>query len=283
MVDGVTEKILSLIYKWHEALSLHNDATYQEEFKTFTEALVYLTKKGFPFPTYISKEDLMALRPPEGLKSKEELSKARRVILEAKLHEMIRRKKQREANAIIKDMTGYNIDEREDFTRPFLRELGSLRDDAMKFDQLMDDAYIIEYGGFKESSLGVLEEYYMRLQSASEKIQRILATSFDDPTRSSDLTELESTELIEANDYLCQVSEKFLDPFMFYTKGQETLIGQHHHSEFEDQDEVGDLLQLDGSSEIFSNGNSRSNRSRPTSLKEAQPSLLDTDVPDLLG
>jgi hypothetical protein len=278
---------LALIYKWHEALSLYKEPIYQTEFKNFTEVYVYLTKKGFSFPTYISPEDIHALRPAESLKSKEELAKERKMMLESKLHEMIRKKNQREASDIIKDMTGYNLDEQNDYMKPFLRELYTLKEEAETWSSFLDSAYIEEYGAYKESSLRVSDANAVKFRSAMTKIQQILSEATEESACSRDLTELENIELLETNEVLCEVLEKYQDPISYYSKKEHNLLYCQQQQESKDQfgDVFRDLLLLDGSqdSSSFALELSRS----PSLIEPAPPaapplSLLDTDVPDLL-
>ncbi|KAG7836612.1 hypothetical protein KL942_004866 [Ogataea angusta] len=139
-----------------------------------------LRSKGYEFPA-VKKEDAAVLNPSDNLKSIEEIQREERIAQSAKLQELIRRGRPqdlKEANELMKIMSGFKHDETLDETRQRVNEdVEKVSRKAEILDEMLNNA---TNAGTFDSSDETISELISALKVAQPKLQVLVQEESDD-------------------------------------------------------------------------------------------------------
>lgn len=131
------EKILFLIHKWY--LGIASYPPYHHDLSNIRAMHRLLQSKGYQFP-HVPSSEISIMMPSNSLKSKREMEEERSMIQNTRLKELLRRGKPEDlkaANELIKEMTGYDPDNRPNYMLMIEKELKKIKDKVLLLEKLM--------------------------------------------------------------------------------------------------------------------------------------------------
>lgn len=190
--------ILGTISEWVQTIC--KTSRYKEDLGYIRDMYRLLRSKGYEFPA-VKIEDAAVLNPSDNLKSVEELQREERVAQSAKLQELIRRGRPqdlREANDLMKIMSGFKEDETLEETRNEVREeIDKVGRKADLLDEMLNNATNV---GHLDTTDDTLTDLISSCKVARPKLQKIVQEESGD--------EDAVNKLLALNDKLNVVLEK---------------------------------------------------------------------------
>ncbi|KAK4653600.1 ARF-binding protein [Podospora pseudocomata] len=179
-------KILELIEEWRGTIC--ETSRYREDLGFIRDMHRLLSYKGYTFPE-VRREDAAVLNPSDNLKSAEEMEKEEREAQSAKLQELIRRgtpEDLREANQLMKIMTGYDTRSKVDYRAKAAEEVAKIQQKA----RLLEERLAQFKPGDKMADGDVFSELASALSSAQPKIQKMCEEESEDHEAVAKLLEI---------------------------------------------------------------------------------------------
>ncbi|KAG7865259.1 hypothetical protein KL918_004841 [Ogataea parapolymorpha] len=173
-----TRLILGTIAEWVQTIC--KTSRYKEDLGYIRDMHRLLRSKGYEFPA-VKKEDAAVLNPSDNLKSIEEIQREERIAQSAKLQELIRRGRPqdlKEANELMKIMSGFKHDETLDETRQRVNEdVEKVSRKAEILDEMLNNA---TNAGTFDPSDETISELISALKVAQPKLQVLVQEESDD-------------------------------------------------------------------------------------------------------
>jgi ADP-ribosylation factor-binding protein GGA len=201
----VMEKILYLIHKWHHGIASYGPYTY--DLANIRAMHKLLVSKGYRFP-HVPTAEIAIMTPCHPLQTKKEMEQQREMIHNVRLKELLRRGKPEDlkaANELIKEMTGYDPENRPDYMFMIEQELASIKNKAEILGKLIGSNWKgIDHVSKDVAEHKTLTSIYSYCKQAYEKTKKLLS----DPN----LDEFPLEALQDLDDTLSRVLNRYESP-----------------------------------------------------------------------